>query len=310
MKKTLLISFLLLSSSTAFAQSAAVKTQSNQQLSASVADIQASIKTLQKDFKRVSQLLDNKAMLDLFQRLDDVSQDVDELRGLVEEQGHLQRGLQKRQRELYLDLDRRLREMELKATAQPQPKTVTDPINVPEIRPVVPNASATTQVTTPVNTVNSESGKVATINNDPVENVNKPSVTPPQPMSEERKDYQKAFDFLKEGRYNKAKTAFKTFLKKYPDSSYAGNAQYWSGEANYVTRQFATAMEEFKRVITQYPSSNKVPDAMLKLGYTFYETRQMDNAKQILNELVKRFPKSTAARLAAKRIKRMDKEGL
>lgn len=314
MMKTLLVSIALLSSSSVFAQ-AASKPLSNQQLTSSVKEIQSSLDDVKTDLKKASKLLDNKAMLGLFQRLDEVAQDVDELRGLVEEQGHLQQRLQKRQRELYLDIDRRMREMELKASAAPA-QAPSNPIQIPTINPNVtstaPNVavapkSEPKQVIAP----KTESVPVATV--EPKTVVKQPAVKQPtqpaQPMSQERKDYQSAFDLLKEGRYNKAKIAFKGFLKKYPNSSYAGNAQYWSGEANYVTRQFATAMNEFKQVITKYPSSNKVPDAMLKLGYTFYETRQMDNAKQILNELVKRFAKSTAARLAKKRLKRMKKEG-
>lgn len=319
MMKILLVSFLLLSSSSIFAQSAASKKgPTNQQLQASILDVEANVSAMQKDLKKVSKLLDNKAMLGLFQRLDEVSQDVSELRGMVEEQGHLQQRLQKRQRELYLDLDRRLREMELNITAQP--KVDNNPIPVPDIPAVVVDPAITVETPTPTVQNNQEvTAKPEVIA--PVEQaktepkvtpkeIKKPVISQPtQPMSKERKEYQKSFDLLKEGRYKKAKTAFKGFLDKYPDSSYAGNAQYWSGEANYVTRQFATAMKEFKRVITQYPASNKVPDAMLKLGYTFYETRQMDSAKQILNELVKRFPKATAARLAAKRLKRMKREG-
>jgi len=312
MMKFLLISLVLLGSSSLLAQTAVVKTQSNQQLSAAVADINASIKGLKKDLKRASKLLDNKAMLGLFQSLDDVSQDVDELRGLVEEQGHLQQGLQKRQRELYLDLDRRLREMELNAKAQPE--VAVNPIQVPIIMPVIMPKVATETASPKANepqtvALPKKPMAVDTMVKPPIKIVRPVVTAPPQPMSKERKDYQKSFDLLKEGRYNKAKTAFKEFLKKYPNSSYAGNAQYWSGEANYVTRQFATAMKEFKQVVTRYPASNKVPDAMLKLGYTFYETRQMDNAKQVLNELVKRFSKSTAARLAKKRLKRMKREG-
>lgn len=318
MMKILLVSFLLLSSSSIFAQSAASKKVStNQRLQASLIDVEANVSAMQKDLKKVSKLLDNKAMLGLFQRLDDVSQDVSELRGMVEEQGHLQQRLQKRQRELYLDLDRRLREMELNMTAQT--KVDNNPIPVPDI-PAVIDPSINVETSTPTVqenqavTANPEV-KAPDVQPKPElktipKEIKKPVISQPtQPMSNERKEYQKSFDLLKEGRYKKAKTAFKGFLEKYPNSSYAGNAQYWSGEANYVTRQFATAMKEFKRVITQYPASNKVPDAMLKLGYTFYETRQMDSAKQILNELVKRFPKATAARLAVKRLKRMKREG-
>ncbi len=319
MKNFLLPTLILLSSNALFAQSAVIKTQSNQQLSSAVTNIEISLKDIKQDLKRAAKLLDNKAMFEMFQRLDDVSQDVSELRGQVEQQEHLQQRLQKRQRELYLDLDRRLREIELNASAAPA--KVVDPIQVPTIRPVI-ESSAETAMNAPTM---QDGEKKPAINEAPMvdKQVVPPVVKAPpkdnnivinnkplQPMSKERKEYQKAFDLLKEGRYNKAKTAFKAFLIKYPSSSYAGNAQYWSGEANYVTRQFATAMKEFKLVITRYPASNKVPDAMLKLGYTFYETRQMDSAKQILTELVKRFSKSTAARLAKKRLKRMQKEGL
>lgn len=319
-KAIVLASSCVLFSSYAFAQSAPLKVQDNEQLTQSVSNIQQSLSVIKKDLKRASKLLDNQAMMNLFQRLEDVSEDVDELRGTLEEQGHLQQRLQKRQRELYLDLDRRIREIELKATAPVQKMA---PIPVPDISQTVEGAKpavnepAKTETTKPVvkqPETKAEKPPVKAVEKPPMEPVEKKTTetkaVPAQPMSRERADYQKAFDLLKEGRYSTARSSFKSFLLKYPNSSYAGNAQYWSGEANYVTRQFATAMREFKAVVTKYPTSNKVPDAMLKLGYTFYETRQMDNAKKILNELLRRFPKSTAARLALKRLNRMKREGL
>lgn len=128
-------------------------------------------------------------------------------------------------------------------------------------------------------------------------------------MSEERAAYQKAFDMLKEGRYKMANASFLEFVARYPSSSYAGNSQYWLGESNYVTRQFKQAIKEFNKVLNQYPNSNKVPDAMLKLGYTYYELHEFDNAKSILTQLKNNYSKSTAARLAGKRLDRMNKEG-
>ena len=96
----------------------------------------------------------------------------------------------------------------------------------------------------------------------------------------------------------------------YPNSIYAGNSQYWLGEANYVTRNFEQGIIEFKQVVEKYPNSAKVPDAMLKLGYTYYELKQHEQAKAILQELRNRFPKSAAFRLAGMRLDRMRKEGL
>ena len=114
---------------------------------------------------------------------------------------------------------------------------------------------------------------------------------------------------LKEGRYEMANTSFREFLSRFPQSSYAGNAQYWLGESNYVTKEFEQAVKEFEAVLKNYPTSNKVPDAMLKLGYTYYELRQYEQAKSILLQIQKSYSNSTAARLADQRLNRIRKEG-
>jgi TolB protein len=121
--------------------------------------------------------------------------------------------------------------------------------------------------------------------------------------------YQKAFEMLKEGRYKMANVSFNEFLDLYPTSAYAGNAQYWLGESNYVQRKFELAVQEFKKLLNNYPHSNKVPDAMLKLGYTYYELGDFDAVRSILNKLRKTHSKSTAARLAGKRLERLKREG-
>ena len=228
-------------------------------------------------------------MLDLFQRVDELADEISQLRGELEIQNNDLSDLKKRQRELYLDTDRRLRDLENRALSQPSvvaptPGTSTDltPATDNTGTAVIEPATSTTQTTQPGTTASSE----------------------------EKAAYQASFDTLKEGRYKKAKASFKSFLNQYPNSIYAGNAQYWLGEANYVTRNFEQGIIEFQQVVDRYPKSAKVPDAMLKLGYTYYELKQNDEAKAILQELRKRFPKSTAYRLAGKRLDRMRKEGL
>ena len=121
--------------------------------------------------------------------------------------------------------------------------------------------------------------------------------------------YQAAFDLLKEGRYPESITAFEQFLASYPGGAYADNAQYWLGEARYVTRDFTASARDFQLVLKQYPGSPKVPDAMLKLGYAQYELQQWAAARSVLTELRKKYPNSTAARLAASRLERMGQEG-
>lgn len=276
--------------------------KNNQQLTDDVTGLQQSLGKIEQDMQRLQRLLDNRAMLDLFQRMDDLADEVSNLRGMLEQQNHDLAGIKKRQRELYLDIDRRLRELEISSPRAPASAPAA-------------SAASTATASTGVMTQTEPAPVMAPVVEAPVATgVAKPATiaAPNQssvPVSDERAAYQRAFDMLKEGRYTMANAAFKEFLGRFPQSSYAGNAQYWLGESNYVTRQFDQAVIEFQSVLKNYADSNKVPDAMLKLGYTYYELRRFDEAKAILGELQKNHPQSTAARLAGKRLDRMKREG-
>ena len=125
----------------------------------------------------------------------------------------------------------------------------------------------------------------------------------------EQAAYQRAFDLLKEGRYEQAAKGFQAFLAEYPTGHYADNAQYWLGEAYYVTRQFQPALTEFRKLKENHPASSKLTHAMLKIGYIHDEMGNVDKARKALNELVTNHPNTTAARLASERLRRMQQEG-
>jgi tol-pal system protein YbgF len=259
------------------------------QLTLKVENTSRALEKIQQEMVRLSNQIENRAMLDLFQRVDELADEISQLRGDLEVQSNELSGIKKRQRELYLDIDRRLRDLENRTTSQ---SSTVEQVQIP----------------TPGTSTDSTTGTAASSSGAVVDTTQ--SAQSSTASKEEKAAYQAAFDTLKEGRYKKAKASFGSFLKKYPNSIYAGNAQYWSGEANYVTRNFQQGVIEFKRVVERYPTSSKVPDAMLKLGYTYYELKQYDEAKAILQELRKGFPKSAAFRLAGKRLDRMRKEGL
>ena len=128
--------------------------------------------------------------------------------------------------------------------------------------------------------------------------------------AEERVEYENAFNALREGHHADSIAAFKRYLKAYPQGRFAHNAQYWMGEANYVTRNFDQALRDFQAVLDNYPNSNKIPDASLKLGYTHYELKDFAKARTSLAAVVKQFPTSKAASLAEKRLLSMGKDGV
>jgi len=262
-------------------------TELSQRSEAKLSAVQSQLKTLTDELERMGRMVDNQAMMEMIQQVGQISEDVNLLRGDLEVQGNDLGEIKKRQRELYQDIDRRLRDLESRTVGQaPAPQ-----ISVPQVSPPAPS------VTEPA------AGGSQTPAPEPA------AAAPSATEAEERDAYQAAFDTLKEGRYKEAKVSLGAFLARYPNSSFAGNAQYWLGEAHYVTRNFEQGIIEFEKVLNSYPDSNKVPDAMLKLGYTFYELKQYPQAKAILQDLRERFPDETAARLAAKRLDRMRKEG-
>ncbi len=250
-------------------------------LAASRAELEARIQTLERK-------LDSQALVQLLEQVESLQREVQQLRGDLEVQTHELRGLQKRQRDLYMDIDRRLHRLEAGGT---NGQAVAPAAGAPvagQAAPALPAADV---------------GKPPAA---AAAGVSRP-VGPDEAAA--RRDYDRALDILKDGRYREAARAFRDFLKQYPSSSYADNAQYWLGEVHYVTREFKTALEEFGKVISQYPKSPKVADARLKLGYIEYELKDWAAARRELGRVVADFPKSTAARLAQERLDRMKREG-
>ncbi len=281
-------------------------TQRVQRQGATLDKIEGQMQRLVDEIGRLGRLIDNQAMLEMMQIVDEISTEISQLNGQIEQQTFDIAEIKKQQRELYLDVDRRLRELESGAVSQ----APAGQISVPQVETpaAATSSSAGSQPPTPAPEPTAPAAPTAPATSSGQTTASLAPATSVT-QSEEKAAYQAAFDTLKEGRYRQAKVELKTFLGKYPNSSYSGNAQYWLGEAHYVTRNFDEGITEFKKVLSSYPNSNKVPDAMLKLGYTFYELKQFDDAKTILNDLRERFPSATAARLATKRLDRIRKEG-
>lgn len=241
--------------------------------------------SVEQRLQRLERILQNQSLADLVVQLQQLRQEVQQLRGDVELQKHTMDAMSRRQRDLYLDIDQRLSRVQPSNGAGMQAPVVTPP-------PVINQPVATDTAPAP--------GPVAPT---PAANV-----TPPDPKKEATA-YQSAFNLLKQGRYSESITAFSNFLRDYAGGSFEDNAQYWLAEASYVNRDFDTALGDFSKVIEKYPQSPKIPGAMLKMGYIHYEKQNWDEVKRILHELRSNYPATTESLLAEKRLKRLAKEG-
>jgi tol-pal system protein YbgF len=248
--------------------------------------------------ERLEQMIESRSLTEMYIRLEEIQAELQKIRGELEEQAYAIENLKKHQRELYLDLDRRLQRLEQGGSAIPLPENGT-PQGPSDESPATRPPAATTEVTPPPQP--SAPTPVVTPRPAPPP----APAAPPTATPEEAAAYRASFNLLKEARYDEAISGFRAFLKKYTSSSYAANAQYWLGEAHYVTKKFKIAINEFNKVITTYPYSSKIPDTMLKIGYCYYELRDMKAATQTLTQLRNQFPGTTAAKLAEKRLQQI-----
>jgi len=228
-------------------------------------DPQQKLSDLDARVARLERIVANEA--ELSQRLDEEQNQLRDLRGQVDELEHNNEKLTRQERDLYGDLDKRIAAMGGPAAAAGSGTAAAAAAGAAGI--VVGGAAAT------------------------------------GPSSTEQAVYNQAFDALKAGSYSTAITGFRDFLKNYPDSSLAENAQYWLGEAYYVNHDYDSATGAFRTVLKKWPDSRKAPDAMLKLGFTQYEQKQYGPARATLEEVTKKFPGTDSAKLASERLRRI-----
>lgn len=225
--------------------------------------------------------IESQTLVELLTRIDRLQDEVQQLRGHLEEQAHDIEGMQQRQKDMYMELDNRLRKLE-QGGAAAAPPAAGDTV-------AAPSAGGDEQAPAPADS-GADAGPVAGADS-------------------EQAAYQRAFDLLKNAQYPQAIQAFHAFLGRYPDSSLANNAQYWLGEANYVQRDYKTSLVEFRKLIDVYPHSSKIPDAMLKIGFIHYAQGNWDKARGALTQVKARYPGTSAARLADERLRKMKQEG-
>ncbi|NVZ08056.1 tol-pal system protein YbgF [Allochromatium humboldtianum] len=246
---------------------------------------------------RLERILENQSGSELLLQMQRLQSEVQELRGMVEQQRFDIERLQRQQRDQFLDLDARLA-----GTG----------------RASGPDGGGTAESTLPPGVVDASG---TGLDAPPIANPSGNPVTPPVPASpgttgipslpapetqgaSERDLYSQAFEHLKERQYQEAKTAFNELLRRYPQGEYTENARYWLGETYYVLREYPAALAEYDRLVQLSPTSAKVPGALLKIGFIQYEQNAIEQARATLERVIRDYPNSTEARLARDRLER------
>ena len=265
-------------------------------------------KSANERLDNIERKLESRGLIDMLNRVEQLQQSLQEMRGEMEVQAHTLQQMQRQQRQQYLDVDRRLRQLESAPAAgiAAMPPSAAPRVGAPAV--TAPPVVSVPPITAPAAGVGSGRSQPPTR---PASKYTPPQAPVPGSIEQigEQAEYDTALATLREGRYPEAAQAFKQFLVDHPGSSYADNAQYWLGEAYYVTRSFDRAQSTFQNLVATFPQSAKVPGSRLKIAYILYEKKDWAAARRELTGLVSAYPGTTVARQANERLQRMKSEG-
>ncbi|MDZ7279061.1 cell division protein CpoB [Pantoea eucrina] len=107
---------------------------------------------------------------------------------------------------------------------------------------------------------------------------------------------------LEKKQYDQAIAALQAWVKKYPDSTYQPNANYWLGQLYYNKGKKDDAAYYFASVVKNYPKSPKAAEALFKVGVIMQDKNDTAKAKAVYQQVIKQFPNTESAKLAQKRI--------
>jgi tol-pal system protein YbgF len=216
-----------------------------------------------------------------------LQQEVQTLRGLVEElQFQLQR-MKKTQDDRYLDLDGRFQA--LRGSGQTSGAVAnnanTGTIKMPE--------SAGSSGAVRGDTLGSVSTSTT---------VTDALSATPLPRGQSEKDlYDIALELIRNRQYDVAITQLQAVIDRYPVGDYAPNAYYWLGEVYAARSQpdLEKARQALAQVISSYPGHRKVPDAAFKLGKVYHLMGDCDKSRDMLSRVADEQQGKTVGKLAA-----------
>ncbi len=201
-------------------------------------------------------------MTDFYFQLQTLQQEVQSLRGIVEEQRHALKKLKQQRLDDYLDLDRRVSQLSKESLSQQAPSRQASSATGPVPSAQLPETAFPN--TAPVERL-------------PVENdlqSDKPN---------ELETYRAGIDaVLKQKDYPKGIEQFKRYLSFYPNGLYSANAKYWLGQVYLQQNALDLSQQWFNDLIAEHPNHQKTAEAQFKLGKVLHLQGDLDAAKKQL----------------------------
>ena len=214
-----------------------------------------------------------QSQAELLLQIEQLRQETQALRGLMEELGFQLGQMSSDQKVRYLDLDQRLGEL----------------VRVQKESVDVQKAMVAARV--PVET--------------PLDNADGPSPatrTLTQSQISDQDAYNEAFQLIRERRFDESLDAMEGFVASYPASPLILDARFWRGQVFDVLGRDEEAIDVFKSLTIDAPDYRRILQVKVKLGKLLIKNQDVMNGRKILEEVIVQAPESVEAGLASREL--------
>ena len=115
--------------------------------------------------------------------------------------------------------------------------------------------------------------------------------------------YQNAYRDMQGGQMDLAVQEFTEFLKYFPTTDYAPNAQFYIGDIYLRKGDTENSIKAFDAVLERFSENNKTPDARYMKGRALVQAGKPTAAAQEFREIIKRYPDKDIAAKAKAQLK-------
>lgn len=274
---------------------------------------------MERRLQRVEQQINNMQASDVSAQLESLQNQIQSLRAEIEQITKAMRDTQNQEKSIFADFDSRLTQLAAETSAKFKNTNMVASA-APKVAPKKPAivavpqsqsdaSSATMKVAANTNSnINPNTNLNANPNNGTVISNETEGVGQPD-VAAEQQIYQKAYNMIKNKKYNDAVNILQSMLQKYPAGQFASNAHYWLGELFGLMGQNDKALNEFNEVVRNFSDSPRVSDAMLKVGLIFAAQSRWVDAKAMFKAVMNRFPGTASSRLANEQLKQIKQAG-
>ena len=132
-----------------------------------------------------------------------------------------------------------------------------------------------------------------------------PGVNPPPSNLSPTQLWDRVYALYTAGQFDLAIEGFNSYIRAFPTSPRASEAQLYIGHSYYSAGKYPDAASALEKMISSYPQSPSLPEAYYKLGSTYEAMKQFEQARRAFETVIKNYATTSSAQLARQALVRV-----